>query len=222
MRRSIKLKVLAAQVGTIVVMALFLRGVGYRIVSRVVFDLRREQQMLLLRTGRDLFEYRLSDYRKRFKEIAANEITTVYAKKFNAPMLYEYWAAFQDEFPVLSFVNAKGLEEFKLVDGEISQQLDNIRMTPLFQNAMRTPGSVVVSPAILDGQKGPTVRFAMNVVTFFDEFIAVITADIPLANATEVFADHAIGETGTAFLVDHQGVSPSRAIYLSGVNRTRQ
>jgi PAS domain S-box-containing protein len=204
MRHSIKIKVLAAQVGLIIVMVFFLRGVGYRVVSRLLFDMQQEQLMVLLQTGMELFEYRMSDYRKHFEELATHEIVTVYAKKYKDPMLREYWAAFQDKFPVLSFVNAEGMEEFKLVDGD-SGQLANISTTPLFQNAMRTPGNVVMSSVILDENRGPTIRFAMNSVTFFDEFIAVITGDVPLANATGVLANHTIGETGVAMLVDHHG-----------------
>lgn len=205
MRYSIKIKVLAAQVGLIVLMVLFLRGVGYRIISRLLFDMQKEQLTILLQTGKDLFEHRLSDYQRRFEEIATNEIISVYAKKFNTPMLYEYWSAFQDEFPVLSFVNAEGMTEFTLVDGEASGQSGNISATSLFQDAMGAPGQVVMSPVFFDEKRGPSIRFAVNTVTFFDEFIAVITGDVPLVNIAKRLETHTIGETGVTFLVNQRG-----------------
>ncbi len=205
MLRSIRTKVLAAQVGMIIVMALFLRIVGYRVVSGLLFDVQREQLMVLLRTGVDLFEYQLSDYQRRFEELATNEVMAVYAKKFNTPMLYEYWSRFRNEFPVLSFVNKQGMEEFKLVDGEVSGRLDNISATSLFQNVLRTPGTVVMSPVFFDEKRGPMIRFAINSVTFFDEFVAVITGDLPFAQIAGVLANHTIGKTGMVLLVDQQG-----------------
>jgi len=52
------------------------------------------------------------------ERIASGNAVATYSRTYNEVMLKEYFDNFMSEFPNLAYVNEKGMEEFKLINGK--------------------------------------------------------------------------------------------------------
>ena len=155
----------------------------------------------------DALQRKLLEISAQLKSIANNKVVQVYSTKFQDPVLSEYMADFKEVLPVLSYVNADGIEEVKVVNGDVSNQFIDRRDDVLFRRAMKAPNKVFLSSVELSPELGlPALRMAIAKRAYFgDRFVGLISAIIPLARITKVVIDQKIGETGFCSVIDSDG-----------------
>jgi hypothetical protein len=118
----------------------------------------------------------LVKYKKQLLEkMATSEVVNSYCKKRNENLLIEYFDKFKSQFPVLSYVNENGMEEFKLINGKVSKNLLNIKDSTIFEEATWHTNTTISSyHESCTEPNGPYVHFSYCYRDYFDEFIGLI------------------------------------------------
>ena len=145
MLKSIKAKIIGGNISVVVLMLGFLAIPGYIIRNQYMLDIQKEQMEFYAATSAKHLGLRIIDLKSIFKRISTDEIIEIYSKKFDDPVLFEYFTKFRDLFPVLSYVEFDGTEDFRLDQGKRTFELGNISNNSFFQEALRRPGEVIVS-----------------------------------------------------------------------------
>ncbi|MFA5293694.1 MAG: ATP-binding protein [Phycisphaerae bacterium] len=186
MFRSIKTKILVLQIGLVLSVAVSLGVVSYLITFS---SLRASQQQNLRYLAANIGEEIsvLIDSKGRLLEkIGTSETVTNYAKKQQENFLVGYFEKFMPEFDTLSYVDDKGMEELKVIDGRISTALSNVRNSIIFQRAVNNPNKTLNSyTAFCPELNGPCIEFGFMEKNFFDEFVGFLLGKVSVTVLAE-------------------------------------
>ena len=145
MFRSIKTKILDLQLVLVLAVTIALGIATYVIMFR---SLKRYQQQHLgyiaENIGRELNSV-IVFKEQLLEKIATSDVVEGYFRKRQENLLTEHFGRFEKHFPVLSYVNEKGLEEFKLVNGKKAKELFNIKDSELFEDSTWNTNRTITS-----------------------------------------------------------------------------
>jgi PAS domain S-box-containing protein len=140
------------------------------------------------------------------EKIATSEMVTNYTKKQSENMLVGYFDGFMSEFAELSFVNDKGIEEIKLVNGKIAARVldktDSVLIEQLKQNPDKTLNAY---PTFSPETAGPCIEFGFLNKSFFDEFVGIILGKVSVVELSKNIPESKVGKTGSVILLDSEG-----------------
>ncbi len=206
MFNSIKTKILVSQIGLVILVSCILGIFSY---SLMVDALRKSQQRNLEYIAQSHSKRLVSwmdNKEKMFESIARSEPVRTYSKRQNELILMAYFDKFRSEFPILSYANEDGLEEFKLTDGRSSDRLFDISQSALFQEASWEPNKVFSLLSVPDNApQRAQLEFAFMYRSFFDEFEGLLIGRIPFSDVVRDIREYKFGRTGFLMLIDEQG-----------------
>ncbi len=207
MRLQLKHKIIGSQIGLILLTTLLLGVSCHFIMLHFLSNDQKSDLEFIAKTKSDALQQEILKISAQLKSIANSKMVEVYSTKFQDLALSEYLANFRELFPVLSYVNADGAEEVKIVNGDISDQLIDRGEDVLFRRAMKTPNTVFLSSVERSPDTGSlALRLAIARRAYFgDRFVGLISATVPLARITKVVVDQKIGETGFCSVIDSDG-----------------
>jgi signal transduction histidine kinase len=140
------------------------------------------------------------------EKISNTEAVVNYPQKQQEPELVEYFNKYTREFPVLSYVNEKGMEELKVVYGRTTTELADINNTAIFRSAIANPNKVLSSYSAFSPEiNGPSIEFGFLNKNFFDEFVGFISGKIPVVALTRDIQAFNSGQSNFALLLDSAG-----------------
>ncbi len=178
------------------------------------------QQQHLGLVSHDIVFHLQSELRYRVAElkvIADSRPVHAYAESFQEGVLEGFMAKHQDSFPLLSYVNEYGLEEVRIVSGEVCSDYQNRHNYQLIKKARSTPGKVFIgSVAYSPDIEGPGVEMAIMQQEYFgDRFLGIIFAVIPLQVMAEGVC-HECDENNFYLMINQQGemLNSSRVEFL--------
>jgi signal transduction histidine kinase len=205
MLRSIKAKIIGAQIGLLFFISIFLGGGTYFVAINF---LKKTQQRSIEHIVEDN-AYKLNqiimDKSMALEMLASGEAIAAYRLKYNELSLIEYLNNFTIAFPVLVYANERGMEELKLVNGNKSEMLVDIRRTELFEDAMRKPNKVVFSYSpVHPAFSVPHMEFAICRRNF-GEFEGVIIGRISISDLLQDLRKFKFEKTGFLTLLDTRG-----------------
>lgn len=206
MLRSIKTKILVLQLGLVLAVAVTLGIVTYVIMFRSLMQCQQQHlEYVAENIGKELNS--LIVFKGQLLEkIAASEAIENYYKKRQENLLTEYFGRFQKHFPVLSYVNEKGLEEFKLVNGAKSKELLDIKNSEFFEDATwNTNRTITSSHSLCPEVGGPYLHFSYCNQNYFDEFIGLVLGKVPIVTLAEDIQQFRFGESGIVALLGSDG-----------------
>ena len=205
MLRSIKTKTVVSHVGLLLFISFILGGTTYF----VAVNFLKERQQVNIEHIAEEQDYKLSqvimDKSMALEMIAPGEAIETYKVKYNELLLIEYFSNFTASFSALAYVNERGMEELKLVNGKKSTELFDIRRTGLFEDAIRKPNKVVFSyspagPAF----STPYMEFAIC-CRKFGEFEGLLIGRIPTSDLLRNVQKFKFEKTGFLTLLDTRG-----------------
>ena len=138
--------------------------------------------------------------------IAKGEGVERYYKTYNESALITMFENSSDLFPVLSYVNALGEEEVKVVNGIVSADFFDVSDSWSFSETERRPSKIVVSSTqISTNLKKPVYTLSYRYLDYFDKFIGHIRSEIPLDRFNQAIENVELGDDGFAVIVDDRG-----------------
>jgi PAS domain S-box-containing protein len=207
MFRSIKTKILVSLISMISLIAVILGVSSYVLMTHDLEDAERANlEFMARRMSVEIHNY-FANKSAVIERVAADREIDDYAEKFQEMPLFRYFAKFEGEFPVLIYVNEKGGEEVKVVNGTLSEDLRNVSSDPLYRRVMETPNTVVIMPAENSPALGePVIRMGIQRRYYFgNEFKGIIFGYVPVSKITADIYGTKIGRQGFVSLIDAKG-----------------
>ncbi len=206
MFQSIKIKVLVLQTGLVLAIAL---AIGITTYLLMLTTMKKTQQQHLQYAAEHIGENlnSLVKYKKQLLEkMATSEVVNSYCKKRNENLLIEYFDKFKSQFPVLSYVNENGMEEFKLINGKVSKNLLNIKDSTIFEEATWHTNTTISSyHESCTEPNGPYVHLSYCYRDYFDEFIGLIVGKIPIVDFAGIIHEFKFERSGFAVMINDKG-----------------
>jgi PAS domain S-box-containing protein len=207
MFRSIKTKILVSLIGMISLLAVILGVSSYVLMTHDLKDAERANlEFMARRMSVEIRNY-FANKSAVIERVAADREIDDYAEKFQEMPLFRYFAKFEREFPVLIYVNEKGGEEVRVVNGALSGELRDVSSDPLYRRVMKRPNSVVIMQPEYSAELGePVIRMGLQRRYYFgNEFKGIVFGYVPVAKITEDIYGAKIGKLGFVSLIDAKG-----------------
>ncbi|MGD0784952.1 MAG: ATP-binding protein [Sedimentisphaerales bacterium] len=205
MFRSIKTKIIVLQVGLVLSVAVSLGIISYLITFSSLRDSQQQNlEYLAMNIGVEI-SAEITNKKDLLEKISNTEAVTNFPVKQQDSELAEYFSKYTREFPVLSYVNEKGMEELKVVYGRTTAELSDINNTAIFTSAIANPNKVFSSYSAFSPEiNGPSIEFGFLSKNFFDEFVGFISGKIPVSVLTKNIQAFNSAQS-TALLFDSAG-----------------
>ncbi|MCP4450656.1 MAG: HAMP domain-containing protein, partial [Planctomycetes bacterium] len=143
MDRSIRSKILAAQVSQVFAAILILGFSAYALINELHDKERLDHlHQVAQYNGRNMETF-LAHKQGIMERIALSDRVENHGDASQVPDLIRYFKSYSSELPVLALVNQAGDEIVKVDDGILSAALDNIAHTQVFQRASNQPNTRV-------------------------------------------------------------------------------
>jgi len=185
--------------------------VGLGIISYLITfsSLRNSQQQnleyLAMHIGVKISEI-ISSKGQLLERIADAEAVTNYAKKHQDAELAKYFEGYTQEFPILTYVNEKGMEELKIVNGKVMTELSSMSGSAVFERARNNPNKAFNSyTAFCPVIDGPCIEFGLYNKNFFDEFVGFVSSETPVTVLTANIQEFDSDQPDIVILVDSAG-----------------
>jgi signal transduction histidine kinase len=206
MFRSIKTKIMVMQMGLVLSVVVGLGIVSYLIAFS---SLRGSQQQnlesLAMYVGTEVSEV-INSKGRLLEKIASAETVTNYSKRQDDTELAKYFEKYSQEFPILTYVNEKGMEELKVLNGKVMTELSSMSNSTIFERAMNNPNKAFNSyTAFCPEIGGPCIEFGLYNVNFFDEFVGFVSSEIPVTVLTANIRKFDPEQLNLTILVDSAG-----------------
>jgi hypothetical protein len=163
MFRSITTKVLVSLISMISLLAVILGVSSYVLMTHDLKDAERANlEFMARRMSVEIRNY-FANKSAVIERVAADREIDDYAEKFQEMPLFRYFAKFEKDFPVLIYVNEKGSEEVRVVNGALAGELRDVSSDPLYRRVMKRPNSVVIMQPEYSRELGePVIRMGLQ------------------------------------------------------------
>ena len=150
---------------------------------------------------------KVAQHRAILKELAESREVALYAQKFQELFLAKRMNQHREQFPVLAYVNQEGGQEFRLVNGQASEDLDTLAGQKIFQTALASPNQAILGEVVLDPVlKTHVLQFAYARVDYFgDQFLGLIFGQAPLSQLVVPADDCISSQNGFCRIVAPDG-----------------
>ena len=147
-----------------------------------------------------------------FEHVASNNVIEKYVQTYNSSALLNFFKIYSNQFPALSYINDKGAEEVKLINGKQSTDLQNIKHTNAFSLGGENANKVIVdgpffSPALTE----KTLSFNYCYIDFFDDFVGFVQGNVPLSHFSKLLENAGLHKQGGLLILSEN----STIIYSS-------
>ncbi len=140
------------------------------------------------------------------KRLAKSEAVQKYQKSFNEYVIGTIFRNSAELFPIITYVNALGEEEVKFFDGNLSSDLQDIDKSWSFSESERKPNQIIVSPPHVSALlQQPVYTLSYRYLDYFDQYIGLIQATVPLERFEQVLQNVELGKDGYIVLVNARG-----------------
>ncbi|MDD5134628.1 MAG: hypothetical protein PHP01_04390 [Phycisphaerae bacterium] len=216
MLNTIKSKMLALQAGLVIFAVIAIGLAGYWIIFKFHKGCIKENLEYKAATiSRDL-NVVIEHKKHMFDRISNSDEVINYFRKLQEPVLMECFSKYSQEFPILSYINRKGLEEVKLVEGRQESELRDFGNSDIFKQVGEKPNKTFCSyMANCPELSTSCVQFAYFNKSFFDEPIGIISGMVPVNILAESIHEFKFSPKSYAILIDTEGV------VLAGGDKTR-
>ena len=183
MRISIFKRIFISQLALIIIASGVISLASYFFMVRLYNESQNETLRVISSSTATRVSTQIAQHRATLKEIAESREVALYAQKFQELLLAKLLDRYKEQFPVLAYVNQEGDQEFRLVNGEAGEALDNLAGLEVVRASLAAPNQTILGEIVLDPVlKTQVVRFAYARVDYFgDQFLGLILGQTPLA-----------------------------------------
>ncbi|MFA7346206.1 MAG: response regulator [Desulfurivibrionaceae bacterium] len=183
MRISIFKRIFISQLALIIIASGVISLASYFFMVRLYNESQNETLRVISSSTATRVSTQIAQHQATLKEIAESREVALYAQKFQELFLAKLLGRYKEQFPVLAYVNQEGDQEFRLVNGEAGEALDNLADREVFRASLAAPNRAILGEVVLDPVlKTQVVEFAYARIDYFgDQFLGLILGQAPLA-----------------------------------------
>jgi signal transduction histidine kinase/ActR/RegA family two-component response regulator len=183
MRISIFKRIFISQLALIIIASGVISLASYFFMVRLYNESQNETLRVISSSTATRVSTQIAQHQATLKEIAESREVALYAQKFQELFLAKLLGRYKEQFPVLAYVNQEGDQEFRLVNGEAGEALDNLADREVFRASLAAPNRAILGEVVLDPVlKTQVVQFAYARIDYFgDQFLGLILGQAPLA-----------------------------------------
>ncbi|MDP2001303.1 MAG: hypothetical protein Q8J86_00035, partial [Desulfurivibrionaceae bacterium] len=176
MRISIFKKIFISQFALIIIASGCISLASYLFMVRLYNESQNDTLRIISSATAMRVSNKVAQHRAILKEIAESREVAQYAQKFQELLLAKHLSRHREQFPVLAYVNQEGAQEFRLVNGQTSEDLDTLAGQKIFRTALAAPNQVILGEVVLDPVlKTYALQFAYARIDYFgDQFLGLI------------------------------------------------
>jgi signal transduction histidine kinase/CheY-like chemotaxis protein len=204
MLQSIRSRIFAAQIAIVALVALCAGLVGWWLTSDAITGLRTANLRLLADQAGTEVQTAIGGAREKFRELSSREEIGIYVEKNQYAVLVKLLGEYSQQFSTVAYINFTGREELRLENGAAAPSRAWDLADPALAEAIARRDHVVIQTVPGQGQAGLRLRLLMAHFTFFDEFLGVVLAELPLADIRSRLAGISMGDGGFALAVDRR------------------
>ena len=183
MRISIFKKIFISQLALVIFASGVLSLASYFFMVRLYNESQDNMLRVISSSTATKIATNIAQHKATIKEIAEAREVALYAQKYQELLLIKHLARYQEQFPVLSYVDKEGNQEFRLVNGHASEASENLLGQKVFGAALAAPNQAILGDVVLDPvSQTQVLRFAYARIDYFgDQFLGLILGQTPLA-----------------------------------------
>ena len=150
----------------------------------------------------------IAQHKAAIKEIAEAREIALYAQKYQELLLGKHLARYQEQFPILSYVNKEGNQEFRLVNGHASDVLANLANLEVVRASLAAPNQAILGEIVLNPvSQTQELQFAYTKIDYFgDQFLGLILGQTPLSHVIAPASGCISSERGYCRIVAPDGI----------------
>jgi len=207
MRISIFKKIFISQFALIIIASGCISLASYLFMVRLYNESQNETLRIISSATAMRVSNKVAQHRAILKEVAESREVALYAQKFQELLLAKHLSRHREQFPVLAYVNQEGAQEFRLVNGQTSEDLDTLAGQKIFRTALAAPNQVILGEVVLDPVlKTYALQFAYARIDYFgDQFLGLIFGQAPLAGIVAPAANCISTNKGYCLIVAQDG-----------------
>ena len=207
MRTSIFKKIFISQFALIIIASGCISLASYLFMVRQYNESQNDTLRIISSATAMRVSNKVAQHRAILKEVAEAKEVALYAQKFQELLLAKHLSRHREQFPVLAYVNQEGAQEFRLVNGQASEDLETLADRKIFRTAMAAPNQVILGEVVLDPVlKNHALQFAYARIDYFgDQFLGLIFGQAPLANFVAPAANCIPSKKGYCLIVAQDG-----------------
>jgi PAS domain S-box-containing protein len=200
---SIKRKILATQLGLLLLLLLIMGGLSLFYMQK---SLAHEQLSHLSASSTRLghhMETVISHYAFLLSRVANDQAVEKFSEEYNESILERYFNLFSNDFFELSFVNEQGQEEVRMTDGHSNPDHDYLGSSPFFQETLWHPNQVTLSFCAPEeyANNACWLTLAYNRQEY-GKFVGIIVGKIHYSKIIEELEGFRHGDSGFILLTD--------------------
>jgi signal transduction histidine kinase len=206
MFKSIRTKIMVLQIGLVLTVTISLGIASYMLTFSALKLSQKENLEYLTEHMREQMRDNITHKEDMLEKIGHSEAVLTYFKKQQDNFLLSYLEKYVTEFDSLSYVNEKGQEELKLINGKMVSQSCNIANSTLFRIAINNPNRAVSSySSFVSELNGPGIEFGYCEKDFFDDFVGYISGKISVGQIAKNLKEFKRNDNTIALLIDCDG-----------------
>ena len=206
MFKSVKTLYAALNIGLILLSSLILGFLSYVLIVDALEKIQKSNLSYIAQNKADHLASMIRGKQELLKQIALGEVVARYSKTYQDKILQEYFTNFNNEFPILSYVNEEGLEELNVSNGRSRFDLADIKNSKLYEDVTWKPNFVFTTLTMPnDLTADPLLEMGFHRQNFFGDFQGIIIGRIPLDKILDHFRQFKLGETGYLIILDELG-----------------
>ncbi len=199
---SVRVKLLAAIISLLVIVAIGFGALNYKLILGGILSAQEDRLQQLASYEAAKINWSLMEYGSRLEQIARSEATERYSSASAYYSLDRLFIDSNEFFPVLSYIDDTGHEELKFVRGKEAGDMDDLSKHPLILKAFAQPNRVHTQLLGDDPRYGQAVGFAYSVRNFFGEYGGTLLGIAPLDHFTGTLRRQRIGNSGYYLIID--------------------
>ncbi|MHB1015535.1 MAG: response regulator [Desulfurivibrionaceae bacterium] len=183
MRISIFKKIFISQLVLIIIASgvIFLAGCFF--MTRLYNEAQDDLLRVVSSSAAMKVAAKVAQLRTTLKDIAEAREIALYAQQNQEPLLASHLARYQEQFPVLSYVDKDGNQTFRLVNGHVGEPLDNLAGQKVIGASLAAPNRAILGEIVLDPvSQAPALQFAYTRIDCLDDqFLGLIFGQTQLS-----------------------------------------
>jgi len=150
MRISIFKKIFISQLALIIFASGVISLASYFFMVRLYNESQDNMLRVISSSTATKIATNIAQHKATIKEIAEAREVALYAQKYQELLLGKHLARYQEQFPVLSYVDKEGNQEFRLVNGHASEASENLLGQEVFGAALAAPNQAILGDVVMD------------------------------------------------------------------------
>ncbi len=191
---------------SVIIIALVIGAASLREVERTTLANQQGRLAAVTNALANLSANHLNDAHQVLIKIAEDTAARIGDERRDVQALQQRLRPYAILFPEISYLNAQGREETKVVLGEMVTELRDLSKTPLFQRVLANPHNIEVSePYWSDTLNMAVVELACWQCGAINDSKFVIRATLSLKIFSDAIGDIDLGQEGFYVLLDDTG-----------------